>query len=107
MSRGSVREYVEALRERYRRAGRRDKGRMLDEFTQVTGYHRKAAIRLLRRGPRPPCIVGRCAELIECFLLAATLVIAWQNGVLAETAFEFCPTLWTERYFDLLAVAHL
>mgnify|MGYP001614974379 FL=1 len=54
MSRGSVREYVEALRERYRRAGREDKGRMLDEFTQVTGYHRKAAIRLLTRRPRSP-----------------------------------------------------
>ena len=54
MTRGSVREYVEALRERHRRARRREKGRMLMEFTQVTGYHRKAAIRLLRCGPRPP-----------------------------------------------------
>jgi len=52
MTRSSVREYVEALRARYRRAGRQEKGRMLDEFTQVTGYHRKAAIRLLGRRPR-------------------------------------------------------
>lgn len=35
-------------------AGRNEKGRILDEFIQVTGYHRKAAIRLLRRGPGPP-----------------------------------------------------
>lgn len=54
MTRSSVREYVEALRARYRRASRQEKGRMLDEFTQVTGYHRKAAVRLLRRDPRPP-----------------------------------------------------
>ncbi len=54
MTRGSIKEYVEALWERYRRASRREKGQMLDEFTQVTGYHRKAAIRLLRRDPRPP-----------------------------------------------------
>ena len=54
MTRGSVKEYVEALRERYRRASRKEKGRILDEFTQVTGYHRKAAIRLLRRRARSP-----------------------------------------------------
>ena len=39
MTRGSVKEYAEAIRERYRRASRREKGHMLDEFTQVTGYH--------------------------------------------------------------------
>ena len=27
---------------------------MLEEFTKVTGYHRKAAIRVLGRGPRAP-----------------------------------------------------
>ena len=54
MTRSSVWEYVEALRARYWRASRQEKGRMLDEFTQVTGYHRKAAIRLLGRCPRGP-----------------------------------------------------
>ena len=54
MTRGSVKEYVEALQKRYRQASRKEKGRILDEFTQVTGYHRKAAIRLLRRGARSP-----------------------------------------------------
>ena len=29
---------------------KKEKGKILDEFVQVTGYHRKAAIRLLRRG---------------------------------------------------------
>lgn len=55
MTRGSVLEYIEAVRERYRRARKEQKGKILDEFTQVTGYHRKAAIRLLGHGPcRPP-----------------------------------------------------
>jgi len=49
MTRGSIREYTEAVRGRYLGAGKKEKGRMLDEFTQVTGYHRKAAVRLLRR----------------------------------------------------------
>ena len=42
MSQGSVQEYVEAIMDRYRR----DKQRVLDAFTRVTGYHGKVAIRL-------------------------------------------------------------
>lgn len=48
MTRGSVKEYVEAIRSRYLRASRKEKTVLLDEFIRVTGYHRKAAIRLLR-----------------------------------------------------------
>jgi hypothetical protein len=54
MTRGSILEYRKAIRERYLKVGRREKGKILDEFTQVTGYHRKAAIRLLRREPSLP-----------------------------------------------------
>jgi len=32
---------------------KREKGKILDKFTNVTGYHRKAAIRLLRQGNQP------------------------------------------------------
>lgn len=49
----SIREYAAAQRERYRRADRRQKGRLLDEVVAVTGYHRKAAFRLLRGEARP------------------------------------------------------
>jgi len=49
MTRGSILEYAEALRGRYLAASKMEKGRMLDQFTMVTGCHRKAAIRLLRR----------------------------------------------------------
>ena len=48
MTRASIREYVEAVRGRYLRASKIEKGKILDEFTQVVGCHRKAAIRLLR-----------------------------------------------------------
>jgi|TARA_Y100000310_G_C20570920_1_gene757972 hypothetical protein len=47
MRRSSVREYSDAMRERYRSGSRVEKGRLLSEFTAVTGYHRKSAIRLL------------------------------------------------------------
>ncbi len=53
-------ELVAAVAERYARGDRGERGRILDEFAAVTGYHRKHAMRLLRagqvnrrRGPRP------------------------------------------------------
>ena len=53
MTRGSIGEYTEAVRGRYLRASKKEKGTILDEFTKVVGCHRKAAIRLLRRGNHP------------------------------------------------------
>jgi hypothetical protein len=45
-------EYAQEIRSRYFKAKKEEKGRMLDEFTRVTGLHRKAAIRLLSRRNR-------------------------------------------------------
>lgn len=59
MSPGSVREYAVALRPRYLEAGKEEKGRLLDEFCRVTGYHRKAAVRLLRQEQRAAPRRGR------------------------------------------------
>jgi len=47
MTQRSIKEYAEVMRRRYLKANRREKGRLLDEFVQVTGYHRKSAIRIL------------------------------------------------------------
>ena len=49
MTQRSILEYAEALRPRYRKASKKEKNKMLNEFVQVTGFHRKAAIRLLNR----------------------------------------------------------
>jgi hypothetical protein len=46
----AVRQYALAVGPRYFLATKREKGRLLDEFCAVTGRHRKAAIRLFRRG---------------------------------------------------------
>ena len=45
-------EYLRAIYPRYQEASGLDKQRILDEFCQVAGYHRKAALRLLN-GPPP------------------------------------------------------
>ena len=47
MTRNSIKEYAEAIKVRYGKATKEEKGRILDEFTKVSGLHRKAAIRLL------------------------------------------------------------
>ena len=49
MKRGSVQDYAESMnmRKRYGKAGHGERERLLDEFEQVTGYHRKSAILLL------------------------------------------------------------
>lgn len=54
----SIKEYVAAIRDRYFRGNKEEKGQILDEFVKVTGYHRKAAIRLLT-APAHPAIGQR------------------------------------------------
>jgi hypothetical protein len=53
MTLNSVREYAEIMRGRYLKAGKKEKGKVLDEFIKVTGYHRKAVIRVLLKTPEP------------------------------------------------------
>lgn len=73
----ACRQYTEDMRKRYGRAGRAERSRLLDEFTAVTGYHRKYAIVLLGRQAvprrRPPGRPSRMsAEAI------AALVKIWR-----------------------------
>ena len=48
MSLKSKRELLEMVQPRYLKAKKREKQKMLDEFTCATGYHRKYAIRILK-----------------------------------------------------------
>jgi len=52
MSPRSKRDYVEAIFLRYKKASRKEKTTILDQFCTVCGYHRKHAIRVLRRFKR-------------------------------------------------------
>jgi hypothetical protein len=53
VTRARLREYAAVQRERYQQGTPAEKRHLLDEVVTVTGIHRKAAIRLLRRVPRP------------------------------------------------------
>lgn len=52
MTRRSIQEYAEAVRDRYLRAKKAGKTKILDEFVAASGLHRKAAVRLLNRTKR-------------------------------------------------------
>ena len=53
MGKNERQAYLKAIRLRYRRAGKKAKAAILDEFCAVCGYHRKYAIRLLNRRGKP------------------------------------------------------
>jgi hypothetical protein len=79
VTRSSLREYAALQRERYVAATRVEKGALLDEVVAVTGLHRKAAIRLLRRAPRAltaPSRAGRPRRYGPA--VAAAMEILWQ-----------------------------
>ena len=51
MTSRSKAEVIENYRSRYRKAGKKEKGQILDTLVEVTGYHRKALSRALSRKP--------------------------------------------------------
>ncbi|KWV48904.1 hypothetical protein AS026_11835 [Rhizobium altiplani] len=60
LSMATRKELTAAVSERYRASTRTEKARILDEFVVITGFHRKHAMRLLRRHGREP--TGRRAR---------------------------------------------
>ena len=82
MTRGCIREYTEAVRGRYFLASKSEKGKILDEFTEVTDCHRKTAIRLFPRQNQPrankkrghPCQYGTAKHSAIKFNRVAGLI---------------------------------
>jgi len=70
-------ELIGAIRDRYWLAGRREKSRILDEFTQITGHCRKHGMRLMQseRGGRQNCRPDR--RLYDDAVRAA-LTVPWE-----------------------------
>ena len=96
MTRPSLREYAALQRERYRTATRTEKGVLLDEVVAVTGLHRKAAIRLLRRAPRLPTARSRAGRpRVYGPAVAAAVEVLWQatGQVGSQRLHPFVPEL--------------
>lgn len=79
VTRASLREYATVQRERYLVAPRAEKSALLDEVVAVTGLHRKAAIRLLRRAPKGPTVRSRAGRpRIYGPAVTAAIEVLWQ-----------------------------
>ncbi len=78
MTKQGKQELLKAIRPRYRKANKRVKSRILDEFVAATGYNRKYAIHLLRNGPSRPSQKKRGRRLIYGPDVIAALVQVWE-----------------------------
>src|SRR5260370_24106644 len=78
LSMATRRELKEAIGQRYRAAGGWERRQILDEFTRVTGYHRKHALRVLHRSfvPQP----SRPRKRIYDEAVRQALGLLWEAG---------------------------
>jgi hypothetical protein len=71
-------ELLAALTGRYREASRAEKGRLLGEFAELTGYHRKHAERLLRGLGTRDRSKARPARRIYDDAVREVLIVLWE-----------------------------
>jgi len=72
------RELIDAVAARYRAAGRKQKQEILDEFVKVTGFHRKHAIRALKKSARTGTPEPRQRSRIYDEAVREALTIVWE-----------------------------
>jgi len=72
------RELIEAVATRYRAAGRKVKKEILDEFVKVTGFHRKHAIRVLKKSARQESQQVRQRSRVYDEAVREALTIVWE-----------------------------
>lgn len=90
------RELIRAVRERYQDEGATQKGRILDEFVEVTGYHRKHAIRLLNgRAELAPPAGGAGRPRLYDEAVREALVVLWEasDRICGRRLHALLPTL--------------
>ena len=71
-------ELVAAIAGRYAQGDRAERGRILDEFAAVTGFHRKHAMRLLRAGPVTRRCGPRPGRRIYDDAVREALIVMWE-----------------------------
>jgi hypothetical protein len=71
-------ELVAVVADRYTKGDRGERGRILDEFAAVTGYHRKHAMRLLRAGQVTRRSGPRPGRRIYDEAVREALIVVWE-----------------------------
>lgn len=106
MTHRSILEYAARVRPRYLAAKKKEKGTILIEFCRVTGYHRKAAIRLLNHAPQTKSVRSRGRPPQYGKDLHDALHMTWEASgrVCSKRLAPFIPELITvlERFGHLL-----
>lgn len=93
MSQRSKRELLKAVRPRYLKANKAGKRGILDEFVAATGYHRKYAIRLLKKGPGPKARKKKGRRKVYQGAVVQALTHIW----------EICGRICSKRLHPFLA----
>ncbi len=105
MSKDSRDEVVKRVHPRYLKATKTEKGRILDEFIAMTGYHRKHAIRLLKHGLRAGQWERRGRKRSYSGETVRQLVAVWEvtGRICGKRLQPFLPTLVAalERHNEL------
>jgi hypothetical protein len=80
VSKTARKEIVEAVRTRYENASKLEKGTILSEFTALSGYHRKHAIRLL--SPQSEVTVNKVTKGDRVYdeAVKSALVLVWETA---------------------------
>jgi hypothetical protein len=98
------RELIQAIAERYHSAARPEKRQILDEFLNVTGYHRKHAIRALKR-TSGTCLEPAPRSRLYDEAARSAVTILWEaaDRICGKRLKEAIPTLVDamERYGHL------
>jgi hypothetical protein len=94
LSLATRRELIQAIAGRYHSAARSDKKEILDEFTEVTGFHRKHAIRVLRQ-TSGSCATPAPRSRLYDEAVRGALTILWEaaDRICGKRLKEAIPTL--------------
>jgi hypothetical protein len=96
MSKMSRKEYLDELRPKYRKAGKQQKGQLLSDFCDFTGYHKKYVITLLNSLPGKVQAKrhNRIPRVYDQPVINALLVI-WNaaNKICAERLTPYIPEM--------------
>ncbi len=97
LSLATRRELIEAIAARYRAGTRIEKKTILDEFIEVTGFHRKHVIRALRKACRAETVVTEKVPRARLYNEAAiaALTVLWETAdrICGKRLKEAIPTL--------------
>ncbi len=103
MGQDGKRSYLEQIYERYHKANRATKSKILDEFCEVCGYHRKHALRLLKRRPRRRKLVqkskpGRKPQYHQDAILTPLKAVWMASDYVCSKKLVVMLPLWLPHY---------